>query len=142
MRIANLVTSGEFWRRISEHLTEGSERRGGAKIETYYVGLIGLPGRSQLSLTMTDLIHVNAGIRACDDGCDAVFVNAVPDYGLPLLRATLPVPVIGAGEASMLTARSLGERFSIVTVWPESYAPLYDRLLAQTGMTAYCASVV
>src|SRR5262245_45947038 len=91
---------------------------------------------------MTDLIHVDAGFRAFDEGCDAVFVNATPDYGVPLMRAALPVPVIGAGESAMLAARALGKRFSIVTVWPESYQPMYDRLLAQTDMGGHCTSVV
>jgi Asp/Glu/hydantoin racemase len=142
MRIANLVTSGDFWTRISDDLVADAASRGVASVETYYVGIIGVRGTSSLSLTMTDLIHVDAGIRACDDGCDAVFVNATPDYGVPLLRAALPVPVIGAGEAAMLATRAFGERFSIVTIWPESYEPMYGRLLAQTGMADRCASVV
>jgi allantoin racemase len=143
MRIANLITAGNFWNRISEHLAEDSAKRGGASVASYYIGHPpGLGGRSQLTLAITDLLHVNAGLRATEEGCDALFLNAVPDYGVPLLRASVSIPVIGAGESSMLVARSLGDRFSIVTAWPESFSPLYERLLAQTGQAAYCASVV
>ena len=42
----------------------------------------------------------------------------------------------------MLAARSLGERFAIVTIWPMTSRPLYHRLLTQTGMADKCASVV
>lgn len=143
MRIANLVTAGDFWRPISERMAQDSARRGGASVESYSIGYPpGLAGTSPLTLAISDLLHVNIGLRASQEGCDALFVNAVPDYGLPLLRASVPVPVIGAGESSILAARSLGSKFSIVTAWPESSRPLYDRLLAQTGMASYCASLV
>jgi allantoin racemase len=143
VRIANLVTAGDFWRRISGRMVEDTARRGGASVESYHISYPpGLAGTSQLTLAITDMLHVNAGLRASEEGCDALFVNAVPDYGVPLLRASLPIPVIGAGESSMLVARSLGRRFSIVTAWPESSHPMYDRLLSQTGMASYCASVV
>jgi allantoin racemase len=141
MRIANLVSSGEFWKRISRRLEDESARTGGASADHYYVETTGLRGTSLLSLNMTDRVFISAGIRAAEAGCDAIFVNAVPDYGVPLLRASVQVPVIGAGEACMYTARSLGQRFSIVTFWPESYRPMYDRLLSQSGMGEYCASV-
>lgn len=143
MRIANLVTAGEFWHPISERMAEDSARRGGASVESYSIGYPpGLAGTSALTLAIADLRHVDVGLHASRDGCDALFVNAVPDYGVPLLRASLPIPVVGAGEASILAARSLGAKFSIVTAWPESSHPLYDRLLAQTGMASDCASVV
>jgi len=143
MQIGNLITKGDFWRRISDRLVEDTAKRGGASVESYYIGYPpGLGDTSQLSMALTDVLHVNAGLRASDAGCDAIFVNAVPDYGVPLLRASLSIPVFGAGESSMLVARTLGERFSFVTTWPASTRPLYDRLLAQTGMESYCASVV
>jgi allantoin racemase len=143
MRIANLMTSGAFWTRLSEQMSAAASARGlGGSVEAYDVGYLGLPGTSDLSMALTDLLFVQGGIRAAQDGCDAVFLNAVPDYGLGLLRATVGVPVVGAGEATIHAAQYHGERFSIVTVWPTSSRPLYDRLLAQTGAAARCASVV
>jgi allantoin racemase len=146
VRIANLVTAGDYWRPISQRLAREAACEAAddddVSVESYQITQRDVGGTSELSVTLCELRHVDAGLRAFDDGCDVLFVNATPDYGVPLLRASVTVPVVGAGEASMLAARSIGARFSIVTVWPPSSEVMYRRLLAQTGMGAHCASVI
>jgi len=46
---------------------------------------------------------------------DAVIISAFGDPGLIGARQLFDIPVIGVAEAAMLTACSLGQRFSIVT---------------------------
>jgi allantoin racemase len=143
MRIAHLVTGGEFWRPMRRRLEDEAARSDGTSVVHYDLHYPPLSGGSALTLALSDLLHVEAGLRAADDGRDAIFVNAVPSYGVALLRASVAVPVVAGGEAAMLAARTLGGRFSIVTVWPRSFSStLYGRLLSETGMEEHCASVV
>ena len=85
--------------------------------------------------------YVKTGEKAAADGYDAIFINTVGDYGLPELRASLSIPVIGAGEAGMLMGRAMGAPFSIVTIWPPELAFIYDGLIADYGMEDYCQGV-
>ena len=74
--------------------------------------------------------HIDAAERAVADGCDAMFIDTFVDYGLAEIRAAVPVPVIGAGEAGIVAASANGTRdFSIVTVWPQSMHYLYKERL-------------
>ena len=76
------------------------------------------------------LAHIDAAERAVVEGCDAIFLDTFADYGLPEMRSAVPIPVIGAGEAGILTASAGGTRdFSIVTVWPQSMNYLYKERL-------------
>ena len=80
---------------------------------------------------MADLLHLEAGLRAVEAGCDAVFINSVLDYGVRLLRAETPVPVVGAGEAAIAVSALVAKTFAIVTVWPEITRSSYEHLLAK-----------
>jgi allantoin racemase len=86
--------------------------------------------------------YIDAGIAAEKDGFAAVFLNTFGDYGLAELKSALHIPVIGAGEAAMALASTVGSRFAIVTVWPRSMNFIYDERLAACGMTQRCASIV
>lgn len=88
------------------------------------------------------LAYVEAGIRAERAGYDAVFINTFGDYGLTELKSALSIPVIGAGEAALSLAATLGRRFAIVTIWPPSLNFIYDERLAASGLGARCAGVV
>jgi allantoin racemase len=96
---------------------------------------------TQLDRTLMEVSTIDGALRAADRGFDAVFINTVGDYGLEALRSALRVPVVGAGQATMLTAASLGKRFSIVTIWPPSLRYLYEDLLLTYGLTGYCAAI-
>jgi Asp/Glu/hydantoin racemase len=52
----------------------------------------------------------------------------------------LDIPVFGPGKVSMLTALTLGERFSILTM-ASRWKPLYKKALDELGLHHKCASV-
>jgi allantoin racemase len=54
-------------------------------------------------------------IQAEQDGVDAVVIDCVGDIGMEAGREAVKIPVVGAGQAGMLVAASLGHRFSILT---------------------------
>ncbi len=89
----------------------------------------------------TALGYIDAALAAADDGCDGIYVNTVGDYGIETMRAMLDVPVVGAGEATMLAASRLGRRFAIVTVWPPMLDFIYERVLADNGLSARCTGI-
>ncbi|GGJ67517.1 aspartate/glutamate racemase family protein [Streptomyces brasiliensis] len=91
-------------------------------------------------LVLKDLVYVDSALQAVADGFDGIFVNTVADYGIDLIRGTVDVPAVGAGEASVAEAVSLAPTFGIVTVWPSSTQIYYDRVLAATGAADRCRS--
>lgn len=82
---------------------------------------------------VAELAYVEAVMRAQRDGFDGAVLGAVADYGLAVARAAVDIPVVGCGQASIMTAAGLGERFGIVTIWPETQAFVYDQLLRDSG---------
>jgi len=97
---------------------------------------------NEVNRVLSETANIETGLRAVrQEGADAIFINTVGDYGLHALRAALRVPVIGAGEATMHAAAQLGERFSIVTIWPRSMNFIYTGLLRLYRMQERCVSV-
>ena len=77
---------------------------------------------------------------AVADGTDAVVIACFDDTGLDVLRARLPVPVVGIGEAGYVAASLLARRWSVVTTLAVSIAVLEGNIRAQ-GYSARCARV-
>lgn len=86
---------------------------------------------------------VEAGIGAEEAGFDAFVMGHFQDPGLYELRSALRIPVIGAGEATLLAASQLGRRIGLVTldpvfeVWHQEQAERYGlegRVCHVTGM--------
>lgn len=94
-----------------------------------------------VDLLLSDVVYAEAAMRAARDGCAGVLIGGVPDYGLAAARAASDVPVVGSGEASLLAAAALGEKFSIVTIWPETMDFVYERLLRDNPVGRQCISV-
>lgn len=92
-------------------------------------------------MLVTELAFVEAVMRAEADGFDGVVIGAVSDYGLAVARASVAIPVIGSGQASLVTAAGLGDRFGIVTIWSEAQGFVYDRLLHDSPVGDRCVSV-
>ncbi|MCP5329134.1 MAG: aspartate/glutamate racemase family protein [Steroidobacteraceae bacterium] len=90
---------------------------------------------------IVDVGYVDAAQSAAAADCDALFVNSMADYGLEAMRAAVPIPVVGAGEAALREAASGGRRFAIVTVWPRSMGFLYDERLRACGLTGQCVAI-
>jgi allantoin racemase len=90
---------------------------------------------------IVDLGYVDAAQASERDGFAAVFIHSFADYGIAAARAALKIPVVGAGEATLLAAAAGGRRFAIVTVWPVSMAHLYDERLRMLGLLGQCAAI-
>jgi len=87
-----------------------------------------------------DMYIAEAGLRAEEEGYDAVIMDTVSDSGLYALRSRLTIPVVGPGLVSYAVGILLGKRFSIVTMW-DKWTHLYEKNLAIYGLQEKCASV-
>lgn len=89
--------------------------------EGTYVEIDDVPdGPTSIESAYDELMAVPATLRgivqAEHDGFDAVIIGCFGDPGLEAARELVDIPVIGPGEASLLTAAGLGHRFSVVTI--------------------------
>jgi allantoin racemase len=87
-----------------------------------------------------DMYIAEAGLRAEDEGYDAVVMDTVSDSGMYALRSRLRIPVIGPGLVSYVVAILLGKRFSIITMW-DKWTHLYEKNLAVYDLSQKCASI-
>ena len=87
-----------------------------------------------------EMYIVEAGLRAEDEGFDAVVMDTVSDSGLSALRSRLKVPVLGPGLVSYAVAVMLGKRFSIITMW-DQWRHLYEKNLDTYHLWDHCASI-
>jgi len=87
-----------------------------------------------------DMYIAEAGLRAEEEGYDAVVMDTVSDSGLWALRSRLTIPVIGPGLVSYAVAIMLGKRFSIITMW-DKWTHLYEKNFALYDLRNKCASV-
>ena len=85
-------------------------------------------------------IIVEAGMKAEEEGFDAVCINTVSDSGLSALRSRLSIPVIGPGQSSFHIASMLGQKFSILTMW-QPWVPIYTKTLNEYGLINRCVSI-
>ena len=60
--------------------------------------------------------------KAVEAGYDAFAIGHFTDSGLQAARELAPIPVLGLGESSMLTACMMGHKFSLVGINPKSLA--------------------
>jgi allantoin racemase len=112
------------------------------------VELIAVPSRvpafpyTPLEQAMQALGHAEAALAAAEQGCTAVVIDSVGDYGLAAMRAMLAVPAIGSGAAGLAEAAMGGRRFGIVTVWPESMNFILAERLLASGCAGLCVGIV
>ncbi|GGM45968.1 aspartate/glutamate racemase family protein [Dactylosporangium sucinum] len=97
--------------------------------------------RTPYDQLFTELGTLDAAEAAIAAGCDAIYIDTFADYAIERVRTAAGVPVIGAGAAAVAAAGAHGRRFSVVTVWPESMAYLYDERLANCSGGQHCAGV-
>lgn len=95
---------------------------------------------SYYDLFIMESIVLQAGVKAEEEGFDAVCINTVSDSALASLRSRLSIPVIGPGIASFHTAAMLGHKFSILTMWPQ-WIPMYKDSLRKYGLESRLASI-
>lgn len=136
MRIANIT------HQAVEHLHPNSDYESDTvKIESIFVKTTLPQSRSRLRRLGQDLIYIEAALRAERDGCDAVVINSIADYAIDIIRETLSIPVVGAGESGMRASVDRGLAFSVVTVWPDSFEPYYARVLSENDFESSCRSI-
>ena len=91
------------------------------------------------------ILAVDNGLEAAAQGYDAVVLGHFQDPGLMELKSALPIPVVGAGEASLHLASQIGRRIGLVTldrafeVWHLEQAELYGlgaRVIQCSGLNA------
>ena len=87
-----------------------------------------------------DMYITEAGLRAEEEGYDAVVMDTVSDSGMYALRSRLQIPVIGPGLVSYLVGMLLAHRFSIITMWDKG-THLYEKNLALYDLKQKCASI-
>jgi Asp/Glu/hydantoin racemase len=103
-------------------------RQSATLVDCYYEALI------------FDMYITEAGLRAEEEGYDAVIMDTFSDSGLYALRSRLSIPVIGPGLVSYAVATMLGKRFSIVTMW-DKWRHLYEKNLDTYHLWDKCASI-
>lgn len=141
-RIARLLPPG--WSDVESPLPVEAQRSGATvqvSVERFPLALSAGLAKTPLSLMIKDLTFVEAGLRAAEAGYDVVFVDTVCDYGLPELRNALDIPVAAAGESAVRAGIESDRPFAIVTVWAESTAPLFRRLLERAAAGEQCVGV-
>ena len=77
---------------------------------------------------------IERAIEAEKEGFDAVVVGCYGDPGVREARATVGLPVIGIGEASMIYACLLGRKFGVVTLNEPSFVPDLEEAIMLHGM--------
>lgn len=103
-------------------------RNSGTLLDSYYESVV------------FDMYVVEAGLRAQEEGYDAVIMDTVSDSGLYALRSRLDIPVLGPGLVSYAVAIMLGKRFSIITMW-NRWRHLYEKNMDTYHLWDKCASI-
>ncbi|MET3292859.1 UNVERIFIED_CONTAM: allantoin racemase [Brevibacillus sp. OAP136] len=88
---------------------------------------------SALDVVLAGAEIVKRVIEAERDGFDAVVLYCLSDPALAACREVVSIPVIGAGQVSMLVAASLGYRFSIL-ITSEERLPEKEESVRYTGV--------
>jgi len=101
-------------------------------------------GPASIECELDDAICVpdflNKAKQAEKEGYDVVISNCFLDPAVKASREVLGIPVVGAAEASMHFAASLGHRFSVVTVLPNIVAAI-ENLAMEYGLDKKLGSV-
>ena len=95
---------------------------------------------SYYDMSIMEMAVIQAGLVAEAEGFDAVCINTVSDSGLAALRSRLSIPVLAPGQSAFLMACALGQKFSVLTMWPRWY-PLYRKTLKDYGLESRLASI-
>jgi allantoin racemase len=112
----------------------------GMEVEFVAVNWGAALGDSYYDTILMDMSVFEAGLKAEEEGYDAVCIDTVSDSGMYALRSKLSIPVIGPGQASFHIACCLGQKFSVITMWDEWFH-LYTKILKEYRLESRCASL-
>jgi Asp/Glu/hydantoin racemase len=76
---------------------------------------------------------VRNAVAAQEQGYDAMAIGHFQDGGLYEARATVDIPVLALGEASMLYACTLGQKIALVTINPV-FVPMHEEQITRYGL--------
>lgn len=109
------VNGAAYLARLQDHLNEMAAP--GTAVEVFGMDP---PDRDfgRLSELRCGIQAIDAGLGAEDSGYDAFVMGHFQDPGLYELRSALRIPVIGAGESTLLAATQLGRRIGLITLDP------------------------
>ena len=79
--------------------------------------------------------------KAPDEGVDGVAIGCFIDPILDELREVMNIPVMSIAECGMLTACTLGKRFSIISYVPQLNNKRYGELVHKYGLAERCAGL-
>ena len=114
--------------------------REGYEVEFVAVAWGAALGDSYYDTMLMDMSVFEAGLKAEEEGFDAVCIDTVSDSGLYALRSRLSIPVFGPGQAALHAACMLGHKFSVITMWDEWFH-LYKKILTEYKLESRCASL-
>lgn len=83
---------------------------------------------------------IRGAIAAGRQGYDAYFMNHFQDAGLGEARATVDIPVLGLGEATLLHACTLGRRLGLVAINP-AFVPWHQDQVTRYGLASRVVGV-
>jgi allantoin racemase len=76
---------------------------------------------------------IGGAIQAERDGYDAFFMNHFQDVGLYEARATVSIPVLGLGEATLLHACTMGRKLGLLAINP-AFIPTHAEQIHRYGL--------
>lgn len=114
--------------------------RPGIEVSFVGAGSVMTLADSYYDMAIMEQAVIQAGVQAEDEGFDAVCINTMSDSGLAALRSRLSIPVLSPAVTSFHTAGMLGNRFSVITMWPQWF-PLYQKTIREYGLDSKLASV-
>lgn len=89
---------------------------------------------------LMEMYLVEAGLRAEEEGYDAVIVDTFSDSGVYALRSRLNILVMGPGMVAYTIGMMLGKKFSILLTW-DRWRFIDERNLDAYGLRGRCASI-
>jgi Asp/Glu/hydantoin racemase len=94
------------------------------------------------AIQICDFIVASVGIRAVEDGCDAIVINTLADFGAAILKSIVHGPVVAAGHAAVSATRTIGSgRFSLVSMLPPATALVVQQRLREYEAADRCVKM-
>ncbi len=127
---------------LSKRTEQRDEVQLPASVELHYRSTRAAPSNyvSAHDYVLADITLLEAGMRAEEEGYDAVCIDTVSDSGVAALRSILSIPVIAPGRTMFMTALMLGRRFGVLSMWQRWFG-LYERTLRDLAMEDRCAGM-
>src|SRR3954463_9908845 len=139
MGVARRSGSGLYAQSLSQLLTRSAAPGTTVDVHGLREGAAIADQYRYLEYLDTQQILLN-GLRAEQEGYDAVLIGNIFDPGLHELREALNIPVLGLCESSIHLACMMGPGFSVVNVNPKFIRKVTENI-AGAGLTSRLVSI-